>query len=44
LTEDERYVVADDVVQRLQQHGDPLSEELPEATGKGYSTPAMGER
>jgi hypothetical protein len=43
LSEDERYLVADDVVQRLQQHGDPwrLSEELPEATGKGYSTPPM---
>src|SRR5512135_2212956 len=34
LTEDERYLVADDVVKPLQQHGDPwrLSEELPEAT------------
>jgi len=43
LTEDERYLVADDVVQNLQQHGDPwrLSEELPEATGKAYSTPPM---
>jgi hypothetical protein len=46
LTEDERYLVADDVVQRLQQQGDPwrLSEELPETTGKGYSTPPMNER
>jgi hypothetical protein len=36
-------LVADDVVQRLQQHGDPwrLSEELPDLTGKGYSTPPM---
>ncbi len=41
LTEEERYRVADDVVDRLQQHGDPwrLSEELPDVTGKGYSTP-----
>ena len=23
LSEDERYLIADDVVQRLQQHGDP---------------------
>ena len=43
LTEDERYRVADDVVQRLQQHGDPwrLSDELPAITGRGYSTPPM---
>jgi len=43
LSEEERYLVADDVVQRLQQHGDPwrLSEELPSITGKGYSTPPM---
>ncbi len=43
LTEDERLRVADDVVQRLQQHGDPwrLSDELPPITGKGYSTPPM---
>jgi hypothetical protein len=43
LSEDERYLVADDVVRRLQEHGDPwrLSEELSEATGKGYSTPPM---
>jgi hypothetical protein len=33
LTEEER--VADDVVRRLQDHGDPW---LPPATGKGYST------
>ena len=41
LSEDERYVVADDVVHRLQQHGDPwrLSEELSDTTGKGFSTP-----
>ncbi len=41
LSEDERYRVADDVVDRLQQHGDPwrLSEPLPDMTGKGYSTP-----
>jgi hypothetical protein len=43
LSEDERYLVADDVVHRLQQHGDPwrLSEEMPPTTGKGYSTPPM---
>jgi hypothetical protein len=37
--------VADDVVRRLQEHDDPwrLSEELPEAIGKGYSTPPMDE-
>jgi hypothetical protein len=39
LTEEERYRVADDVVHRLSQHGDPwrLSEELP-PPGKGHST------
>jgi hypothetical protein len=39
LTENERYRVADDVVDRLKQHGDPwrLSEELP-PPGKGHST------
>jgi hypothetical protein len=42
LTEDERYRVADDVVHRLQQHGDPwgLAEEA--QSGKGWSTPGMG--
>jgi len=42
LDEDERFRVADDVVHRLQQHGDPwrLSEDLPPPTGKGFSTPA----
>jgi len=36
LTEEERYRVADDVVDRLQRHGDPwrLSEDLPEVTGR----------
>jgi len=45
LTEEERYRVADDVVDRLQQHGDPwrLSEDLPQVTGKGYSTPPAEE-
>lgn len=40
LTEEERFAVADDVVRRLQQHGDPLrlSDELP-PPGKGASTP-----
>jgi hypothetical protein len=39
LSEEERYRVADDVVYRLKQHGDPwrLSEELP-PPGKGHST------
>ncbi len=39
LTEEERYRIADDVVHRLKQHGDPwrLSEELP-PPGKGHST------
>jgi hypothetical protein len=46
LSEDERYLVADDVVHQLRQRGDPwrLSEEMPERTGKGYSTPPMNER
>jgi hypothetical protein len=41
LSEDERYPVADDVIDHLQQHGDPwrLSEELPEATGRGCDWP-----
>jgi hypothetical protein len=39
LTEEERYRVANDVVHRLKQHGDPwrLPEELP-PPGKGHST------
>jgi hypothetical protein len=39
LTEEERYRVANDVVDRLKQHGDPwrLSEDLP-PPGKGHST------
>ncbi len=43
LTEEERYRVAGDVVDRLQQHGDiwPLPEPLPDMTGKGYSTPSF---
>ncbi len=42
LTEEERYRVADDVMNRLQQNGDPwrLSEDLPDVTGKGLSTPS----
>lgn len=42
LTEDERYRVADDVVQRLQRHVDPwrLSDDLPPA-GKGHSTSTL---
>jgi hypothetical protein len=41
LSEEERFRVADDVVLRLQQHGDPwrLTEDLPPLTGKGFSTP-----
>jgi hypothetical protein len=46
LSEHERFLIADDVVHRLQQHGDPwdLSRELPPMTGKGYSTPPMDKR
>lgn len=41
LSEEERFRVADDVVLRLQEHGDPwrLSEDLPPLFGKGFSTP-----
>lgn len=44
LTEDERFRVADDVVHRLTQHGDPWrrSDEAP--SGKGFSTPANSEQ
>jgi len=40
LTEDERFRVADDVVHRLKEHGDPwrLADDLPPAA-KGFSTP-----
>jgi hypothetical protein len=40
LSKEERYRVADDVVSRLEQHGDSWrpSDELPPATGKGFST------
>jgi hypothetical protein len=42
---EERYLVADDVVHRLQ-NGDPwrLLEELPSTIDKGHSTPPMNER
>jgi hypothetical protein len=41
LSEEERFLVADDVVHQLQQHGDPwaLSQELPSSIGKAHSTP-----
>jgi hypothetical protein len=41
LSEEERFRDADDVVLRLQEHGDPwrLSEDPPPLTGKGFSTP-----
>jgi len=41
LSEEERYRVADDVVYRLEKHGDVwrLSEDLPSTRGKGFSTP-----
>jgi hypothetical protein len=41
LSEEERFRVADDVVLRLQEHGDPwrLSEDPPPLPGKGFSTP-----
>jgi len=40
LSEEERYRVADDVVHRLQQHGDPwrLADDLPLPAGQGFST------
>ena len=43
LSEEERYLIADDVVYQLQQRGDPwrLSEELPPMMGKAHSTPPM---
>lgn len=43
LSEDERYLIADAVVDQLQQHGDPweLSRELPPSVGKAHSTPPM---
>jgi hypothetical protein len=43
LSEEERFLVADDVVDQLQQHGDPwaLFQELPSSTGKAQSTPPM---
>lgn len=43
LTEEERFLVAEDVVHQLQQHGDPwaLSQELPSSIGKAHSTPPM---
>ena len=41
LDEEERFRIADDVVDRLKRHGDPwqLAEELPPMTGKGHATP-----
>ena len=43
LNEEERFLVAEDVVHQLQQHGDPwaLSQELPSSTGTAHSTPPM---
>jgi hypothetical protein len=43
LSEEERFLVADDVMHQLQQHGDPwaLSQELPSSIGKAHSTPPM---
>jgi hypothetical protein len=43
LSEDERFLVADDVVHQLQQRGDPwgLSQEVPTTTGRAHSTPPM---
>jgi hypothetical protein len=42
LTEEERYRIADEVVRRLRERGDPwrLAEELPPPL-IGYSTPPM---
>jgi len=50
LNEEERFRIADDVVDRLKEHGDPwrLADELPPMTGRGHSTPpneeSAGER
>jgi hypothetical protein len=46
LSEEERFRVADDVVLRLKQHGDPwrLADDLPPTTGKGFSTPPNEEK
>jgi hypothetical protein len=43
LSEEERFLVADDVVHQLQKQGDQwaLSQELPSSTGKAHSTPPM---
>jgi hypothetical protein len=43
LSEEERFLVADDVVHQLQKYGDPwaLSQELPTSTGKAHSMPPM---
>jgi hypothetical protein len=44
LTEDERYLIADDVVHQLRQHGDPwdLSRELPQNDREGAFDAADG--
>ena len=41
LTEEERFLVADDVVHQLQQRGDPwaLLDQLPSSIAKAHSTP-----
>ncbi len=41
LSEDERYRIADDVVRRLQEHGDPWQLSQPSKTNMGHSTPPM---
>jgi hypothetical protein len=43
LSEDERFRVADEVVNQLEKGGWRLSEELPDVTGKGFSTPVRSE-
>jgi hypothetical protein len=43
LTEDERFRVADEVIDQLQKGGWQLSEPLPDVTGKGHSTPPINE-
>lgn len=39
----ERYVVADAALDEIEKHGNPwrLSERLPDARGKGFSTPPV---
>ena len=45
LSEEERFTVADDVVNQLEKGGWQLSEELPDVRkGKGFSTPPANDK